>query len=134
MTRKEPRWLPLQAVLAMQNELIVEHGGLGGLAKRECLESALARPRQLATYAESPPTLAELAASYGYGLIRNHCFVDGNKRIGLTAIDVFLRLNGAELTATEPDTVHAILNTASGAWQEADLAAWIANNSSESTA
>lgn len=111
----------------MHAEVLAEHGGSRGPADEGCLESTLARPRNLAAYGE--PELPALAASYGYGLGRNHCFTDGNKRIALTAMDVFLQLNGHELTATEPEAVVTLELLAGGELEEADLAAWIQHHS-----
>lgn len=99
-----------------------------GPARPELLQSALARPRHALTYASTPPTLAELAAAYGFGLARSHCFADGNKRIALAVIDVFLRMNGVALDAAEVDATEVIRDVASGQMDEAQLSAWIAAN------
>jgi death-on-curing protein len=93
------------------------------------LEAALARPKNLLAYAGSPPSLARLAAAYGFALARGHCFPDGNKRVALAIIDVFLQLNGAELTAAEPDAATTILSLAAGTLTEEELADWISANS-----
>ena len=88
-----PRWLVKQAVLAMHDALISDHGGTPGIRDDGLLESALVRPQNLYHY-EPSATLFQLAASYGFGLSSNHAFVDGNKRIALTATAVFLAING----------------------------------------
>jgi death on curing protein len=119
---KSPVWVPARAVAAMQLELIAEHGGLAGPIAG--LEAALARPRQQFSYAMPPPSLERLAAAYGYALARNHCFPDGNKRMALAVIDVFLQLNGRELLAEEVDAANTML--ASGDLTEEQLADWIA--------
>ncbi len=121
------RWLTTEIVLAIHGELIAEHGGPDELRDEAALESAMARPRQKAAYGS--PDLAALAAAYGFGLCRNHPFLDGNKRVTLAAIDVFLRLNGARLTATELDAAATILALAAGEIDEAQLAAWIRERS-----
>lgn len=121
------RWLTREILTAIHAELIAEHGGPTGLRDESVLESALARPRQRATYGE--PDLAELAAAYGFGLSRNHPFLDGNKRISLAAIDVFLRLNGAHLIASEVDAAATILELAAGDLDEEALATWIREQS-----
>lgn len=121
------RWLTREILTAIHAELIAEHGGPTGLRDESVLESALARPRQRATYGE--PDLAELAAAYGFGLCRNHPFLDGNKRISLAAIDVFLRLNGAHLIASEVDAAATILELAAGDLDEEALATWIREQS-----
>lgn len=121
------RWLTTEIVLAIHGELIAEHGGPDELRDEAALESAMARPRQKAAYGS--PDLAALAAAYGFGLCRNHPFLDGNKRVTLAAIDVFLRLNGARLTATELDAAATILALAAGEIDEAQLATWIRERS-----
>jgi death-on-curing protein len=123
---KPPVWVPLPAVVAIQGELIAEHGGLTGPPRQGDLEAALGRPVNLHAYSETPPSLPCLAAAYGFALARGHCFPDGNKRVALAIIDVFLRLNGLELTADEMDAVHTIQSLASGELTEEELADWIA--------
>ncbi len=116
-------WLPEAAILAMHGELLAEHGGLDGSVNANKLASTMARLMQLQRY--KSPTLHEVAASYGYGFGRNHCFSDGNKRIALVAIDVFLQLNGEELSAPEADAVLTIEDLAAGDIGEEDLSTWI---------
>lgn len=123
------RWLSKSAVQLMHAELMTEHGGLHGPVSEHSLDSTLARPQQLFHYTKPPPTIFQLAASYAYGLAKNHCFRDGNKRISLVSIDVFLQLNGYELIAEETDAVISIEALASGSLAENELAAWINNNS-----
>ena len=123
------RWLNKGMVVAIHGELLVEHGGLDGGHKEGVLESTLARPQQLLSYSDPAPSIYELAASYAYGFAKNHPFADGNKRIALAAIDVFLQLNGFELTATEVDAVDTILQLAAGEIEEAALAKWIESSS-----
>ena len=129
MPIKEPNWVPLRAVVAIQGELIAEHGGLNGPPRQGDLEAALGRPVNLHAYSESATTLPRLAAAYGFALARGHCFPDGNKRIALATLDVFLRLNGMELTADELDAVSTIQSLAAGDLSEDQLAEWIAANS-----
>ncbi|MBM5810489.1 MAG: type II toxin-antitoxin system death-on-curing family toxin [Gammaproteobacteria bacterium] len=112
----------------MHARLVGEFGGLPGLPRTELLQSSLGRPQQLLADGAPPPSLAQLAAAYGFALARNHCFSDGNKRIALAVIDVFLRINGSGLTATEEDAADTIRRLAAGELAEADLAAWIAAN------
>jgi death on curing protein len=127
---KDPNWVPLRSVIAIQGELIAEHGGLAGPPRQGDLEAALGRPVNLHAYSESPPSLPRLAAAYGFALARGHCFPDGNKRVALAVMDVFLRMNGIELTATEMDAVDTIQALAAGDFSEEQLAEWIAANSS----
>jgi death-on-curing protein len=126
---KPPVWVPLRAVVAIQGELIAEHAGLTGPARQGDLEAALGRPVNLHAYCEKPPSLPRIAAAYGFALARGHCFPDGNKRVALAIIDVFLRLNGFELTADEMDAVHTIQSLAAGDLTEEELADWIAAHS-----
>jgi death on curing protein len=101
---------------------------LGTAARQGDLEAALGRPVNLHAYAESPPSLPRLAAAYGFALARGHCFPDGNKRVALAIIDVFLRMNGLALTANETDAVVTIQALAAGELTEEELADWIAAN------
>jgi len=126
---KDPIWVPLRAVIAIQGELIAEHGGLSGPPRQGDLEAALGRPVNLHAYSETPPSLPRLAAAYGFALARGHCFPDGNKRVALAVVDVFLRLNGFELTADELDAVDTIQALAAGDLTEDELADWIAAHS-----
>lgn len=120
---KEPRWLTLTAIHTMHEELIAEHGGSSGVRDQGLLESALARPQNLLAYGK--PSLAELSASYAFGIARNHPFVDGNKRTAFMAAYVFLGLNGQRLIAPEAEAVIMMQELASGVCSEADFAAWI---------
>ena len=124
---KEPQWLLRETVLALQERLLSEFGGLRGLRDAGLLDSALARPHQLFVYGK--PTKFELAAAYAYGLIRNHPFLDGNKRIGFTAAVTFLELNGCHFTALEGDAVLKTLALAARELDEADYAAWLREHS-----
>jgi death-on-curing protein len=121
------RWLSKRGVLAMHGEQLAEHGGSPGLRDEGLLESALARPQNIAAYGD--PSVFDLAAAYAFGIARNHPFIDGNKRTSLLAAYSFLRLNGRHLRAPEPDAVTAILRLAAGELAEAELASWLAENS-----
>jgi len=129
-----PAWLPENAIIAIHGELLAEHGGLGG-AKEEnsinknALGSTLARPQQLENYSNPAPTLFQLAASYGFGFAKNHCFKDGNKRVALVSIDVFLQLNDYELNASEVDAACTIEALSASELTEEELANWIEANS-----
>ena len=124
------RWIPKTAIIEFHKELISEHGGLQGAIaiRHDLLDSTLARPKQLEAYS-SLANIFELAASYGFGFAKNHCFSDGNKRIALVSIDVFLQLNGYELTAEEVETAIVIEDLAAGKILEEELAVWIGKNS-----
>ena len=129
---KEPRWVLEAVVLAVQRLLIAEHGGIPGLRDQGLLESALARPRQRFAY-QPKSTLFELAAAYGFGLARNHPFLDGNKRVALAMTALFLELNGFSLEAPEPDAVIVIELLAAGNLTEAALAQWLGDSSVPTT-
>lgn len=124
-----PVWVPSDAVVAIHQALLQEHGGLQGLARPDSLEAALARPKHIYHYTTPQPSLARLAAAYGFALCKGHCFADGNKRLALAIIDVFLQMNGRELAASEPDAVVTIQALAAGELSEEELAAWITANS-----
>ena len=120
----EPVWLTYDAVMAIHADLIAEYGGLGGIRDAGLLDSGLARPQNIFAYGE--PTVFELAAAYCAGVVRNHPFIDGNKRTGLMAAYTFLRLNGYRLMASEPEAVVMIRDLAAGEIDEGALAEWIA--------
>jgi death-on-curing protein len=122
------RWLLKRAVLAMQDSLVAEHGGEAGIRDEGLLESALARPQQIHHY-EDQPTIFRLAAAYAYGLAKNHPFVDGNKRIALTAAAVFLEINGWRLQAEEADAAVIFVELAAGTLPESELATWLEQHS-----
>ena len=105
-------WIEEPVVLALHEEHLAEHGGAVGIRDRGLLESALFRPQNLASYGN--PDLAALAAAYGFGIVRNYPFVDGNKRTAFTATELFLALNGQELIADDPSCVVTMLRLAEG--------------------
>lgn len=107
---------------AIHSEQIAEHGGGEGTRDPALLESALARPRQLAAYGDPDP--ADLAAAYAFGIARNHPFVDGNKRTALAVGETFLWLNGLRLTASDAQAVVAFVALAAGDLTEIELADW----------
>jgi death on curing protein len=115
------RWLSKRAVLAIHAEQLAEHGGAPGIRDEGLLDSALARPRHRAAYA--PPDAADLAAAYGYGIVSNHPFVDGNRRTGFVAAATFLLLNSRAFEAAEGDVVTTFEQLAAGELTEQRLAA-----------
>ncbi len=121
--RAQWTWLAESVVHAIHEAQLAEHGGLGGIRDANLLVSALARPQQLASYGS--PDAAALAASYGFGIARNHPFNDGNKRTAFVAIELFLVLNGHELAAPDADCVFQMLDLAAGTLDESALADWI---------
>lgn len=125
--KKAPVWLLRETVLAMHDLLIAEFGGAAGIRDEALLDSALARPRNLFAYEQSP--VFDLAASLAFGLIRNHPFLDGNKRVAFTSAVTFLRLNGWRVDATEVDATVRTLALAAGDMTQADYAGWLKVNS-----
>lgn len=123
----EPKWLLLQTLATVQRIQISEHGGLQGIRDQAGLEACLERPRS--AYAYGATDLYDLAAKYAHGIVTRHPFVDGNKRMGLIAAAIFLRLNGLRLAAREVDTVIAFRSLAAGQMTEALLAVWLRENS-----
>jgi death-on-curing protein len=117
------KWVNRKVLLLLHDESLAEHGGASGLRDEGLLDSALARPLNLALYEE--PDVARLAASYGVALAKNHAFVDGNKRAAFLAIGLFLMLNGFRLKATQLEATLTILEVAAGEMDEAAFAQWI---------
>lgn len=122
----EPRWLDAPAVMVMHDEQIAEHGGLSGVRDHGLLDSALARPRSAWSYGETD--LCSLAALYAGGLMRNHPFLDGNKRTGFLAAYSFLYVNGLEIIADEGSVIVQCLALAASEIDEAEFAAWLRDN------
>jgi death-on-curing protein len=116
-------WLSIELVRAAHEEQLVEHGGPPGVRDEGLLASALARPRNRSMY--ESPDVAELAASYAFGIARNHPFIDGNKRTAFVAMEVFLDLNGWELAASDEACVLTMLALAAGQVEEGALAQWV---------
>ncbi|MDR2837093.1 MAG: type II toxin-antitoxin system death-on-curing family toxin [Azonexus sp.] len=117
------RWLNQDALILLHDESLAEHGGMPGLRDPGLLQSALARPLNLAVYGE--PDVADLAAAYAVGLAKNHAFVDGNKRAAFLALGLFLALNGHRLAVGQVEATLTIQDVAAGAVDEPRLAAWI---------
>jgi len=123
-------WLSKQEVIALHDEAVKDFGGSLGVLNEGALESTIMRPQQLAHY-EPESNICELAAAYGYGLVKNHCFVDGNKRIAFITVDVFLIRNGYELVAPEVEAVEVMVDVAKGKLSQAELATWLTSNIEE---
>ncbi|HEY7580208.1 MAG TPA: type II toxin-antitoxin system death-on-curing family toxin [Acetobacteraceae bacterium] len=116
-------WLSRELILAIHDEQLAEHGGSAGLRDEGLLESALARPLDRAGYDD--PDIAELAAVYAIGIVRNHPFVDGNKRTAFAALFTFLALNGAEFEPPEVDATMAMLRLAAGDLTDDEFVPWV---------
>ena len=122
----EPVWLDVAEVIDMHAEQLAMFGGPAGVRDPGLLESALGRPVNKWTYGETD--LAVLAAAYGYGLARNHAFVDGNKRIAFMTMMIFLRINGVRISPSQPQATAIMLELAAGSVGEDGLARWIRDN------
>jgi death-on-curing protein len=119
----EPVWVARELVLVLHERLLAEHGGAPGVRDEGLLDSALARPRQIRAYGD--PDLCALAAAYAYGLVRNHPFVDGNKRVAFMVAYVFLARNNRRLVAPEADATAMMVALAAGQTDETAFAAWL---------
>ena len=129
---KERVWVRRDVVLAFHEQLLAEHGGSAGIRDEGMMDSALGRPENLFAYGK--PTLFDLAAAYAFGLVKNHPFVDGNKRIGFATAALFLDLNGQHFTAPEVEAVLNTLALAAGKMSEAAYAAWLKANAKRARA
>ena len=118
-------WLDRTVIVAIHDMQLAEHGGAAGVRDAGLLDSALGKPLHLDAYQEPPPDAAALAASYGCGISRNHPFIDGNKRTGFVAAELFLRLNGQVLQADDASCVLTMLAVAAGDMPEEAFAAWL---------
>lgn len=126
---REPVWIAEPVVLAIHARQIAEHGGEAGIRDETLLQSALAKPRNLFEYEPETVDLARLAAAYLYGIVRNHAFLDGNKRAALTVAEVFLRLNGICLDPPPTELYAMVMAVASGEISEDAIAAFIRDHS-----
>jgi death-on-curing protein len=127
MTGPEPIWIEQRDVLTLHDRLLAFHGGASGVRDEGLLQSGLARARQLATYSESAD-LIDMATAYTAGIVRNHPFVDGNKRTGFVAGVLFLELNGFRFTATEVAAAEAVLALAAGNLDDAGYTIFLRDN------
>lgn len=125
----EPFWLQELIVRAMHADQIAQHGGLPGVRDENLLSASLARPKNLFAYGEPTPTIFELAAAYGYGLAKNHAFVDGNKRVAFVAMVTFLELNGYSLDVPEIEVVVMMESLAVDKETQESIAKWLKENS-----
>ena len=116
-------WIDHSVVIAVHEAQIAEHGGSAGVRDPGLLESALARPLNLVAY--GAPDCTDLAAAYGFGIARNHPFIDGNKRTAFVTVELFLALNGFQLAAEDVECVMTMLALAAGEIEEDAFAAWI---------
>jgi len=121
---KQPVWLEVEEILRIHEQLLADHGGASGIRDRGLLNAALARPKQHFYYQEDKD-ISSLGAIYTASIIKNHPFVDGNKRTGFVAGVLFLELNGGTFNASEEDATCAVLALASGAIKEGQYAEFL---------
>ncbi|HEY2040056.1 MAG TPA: type II toxin-antitoxin system death-on-curing family toxin [Edaphobacter sp.] len=119
----EPRWISKASALAIHNEQLTEHGGSNGVRNEGLLESDLGKPRNVFAY-EPDCDFARLAASYAYGIARNHPFVDGNERTALVVAETFLQKNGIVVVVSHQEKYLTFLHLAESMLSEDELAAW----------
>ncbi len=127
---KEPTWIDERDALGLHGKSLVTHGGAGGIRDIGLLQSALSRPRQQLAYGEQPSLIA-MAGAYTAGIIQNHPFIDGNKRVGFLAGVLFLELNGYRFAGTEEEAAQTVLDLASGALDEIGFASFLERNSTK---
>ncbi|TWB16918.1 death-on-curing protein [Nitrospirillum amazonense] len=120
---------PIEAIIDLHAELLAEHGGASGLRDRGALEASLARAHQIIAYAEGSVTVFDLAAAVCVSILRNHPFVDGNKRAGFVALGTTLILNGLFLDVSEREAADMILAVAASERSEEEFRRWVADNS-----
>jgi death on curing protein len=125
--RKEPLWIEERDVLAIHDRLLARHGGATGVRDRDLLESALARPRRHHSYAKTSDVV-EMAALYTAGIVRNHPFIDGDKRTGFVIGVLFLELHDFDFKASEADATQAVIALAAGTLDEVAFTAWLREN------
>lgn len=126
---KEPVWIDERDTLALHDRLLALDSGATGVRNIGLLQSALARPRQLYAYGDAPDTV-DMAAAYTVGIVRNHPFVDGNKRTAFVVGVLFLEINGYRFTASEEDATKAVLGLAAGTLDETSFIRWLRANAS----
>ena len=120
------RWIDKRLLLLLHDESLSMHGGASGMRDAGLLDSALARPLNIVAYGD--PDVADLAAAYGFGLAKNHPFIDGNKRTAFLAVGLFLRLNGQRLVASQTDATLTMLQVAGSELSEPAFADWLRKN------
>ncbi len=124
----EPIWISEDFALAIHDRQLARHGGLAGVRDAGLLSSALARPKQLSAFSTVMPDIAHLAASYAYGIAKNHPFIDGNKRTAAVVLESFIEFNDFELFADDASLYDAMIRLADGTLSEEDFVHWVRQN------
>jgi len=121
----EPTWITTDLAYAIHKRQLAEHGGIEGVRDEGLLSSALARPKHLLTYSKDTSDIACFAAAYGFGIAKNHPFLDGNKRTAAVVCETFIDLNSYQLTADDQSMYLTFLQLAEGTLSEKELIEWI---------
>lgn len=129
----DPIWISRELALAIHSRQLAEHGGADGVRDEGLLESAIGRPRNRFAYEKPTPGILALGASYAFAIARNHAFIDGNKRTAYVICRTFLLLNGFDMTADRAERYAIFLSLAAGTTSEAELEAWLIDNSGLAT-
>jgi len=124
----DPIWISVELAVAIHKRQLAEHGGADGVRDMGLLESAIGRPRNQFAYSDPTPDVPVLAASYAFGIARNHAFIDGNKRTAYVVCRTLLILNGFDLTAPREDRYNTFLDLAARKVSETQLAMWLTRN------
>ena len=125
---EDPKWISVDLAVAIHRRQLAEHGGADGVRDMGLLESAIARPRDMFAYTDPTPSIQALAASYAFGIARNHAFIDGNKRTAYVVCRLFLQKNEWDMSAPLEQRYVMFLGLAAGDISEAELAAWLTNH------
>ena len=125
----KPIWVLKETVLAIHHRQLIEHGGTDGIRDENLLDSALNRPKNLFAYSDSPPKMTRLAASYGFGITRNHPFIDGNKRVAFVVSLLFLQLNGQIIITSATEKFKTVMVLSTGQMTEEAYATWLEQHS-----
>jgi death on curing protein len=125
----EPFWLNEAIVKAMHEDQLAQHGGLCGIRDNNLFLASLDRPKNLLAYGDPTPTIFDLAAAYGYAFVKNHAFIDGNKRVAFVSMATFIELNGYSLDILETEVVLMIERLATGKETQESIAEWLKKNS-----
>lgn len=128
----DPVWISRELALAIHSRQLAEHGGADGVRDEGLLDSALGRPRNRFAYEDATPTIPSLAASYAFGIARNHAFIDGNKRTAAVVCETFLLLNRHALSATDVELYPVIISLAEGTMSELELSRWLSDHTTAS--
>ena len=129
MESSEPQWIRSDVVRAIHSQQLAEHGGQDGVFSESALDASLANPKHFFVYTTPQPDIPAIAAQYAFSIVNNHPFFDGNKRTAAVVCEMFLILNGYDLTASDEESYGAYIRLAQGKLTADEMAAWIRSNS-----